>query len=118
MSAETPSSVQAAAPEDERFVTIPRAKPGQEYRAPKNFQQPLLGGFYRLVVTLLCLSLPIAPAVIFVMILAFSKAIQFGFLWLWIVMILLIEPIALLVAWGISREALGTAGINYSGRRG
>ncbi len=118
MSAETQSNVQAAAPEDERFVTIPRAKPGQEYKAPKNVQQPLLTGFYRVVVTLLCLSLPVAPAVIFVMILAFSKAIQFGFLWLWIVMILLIEPMALLVAWGIAREALGVAGIRYDGGRG
>lgn len=113
MSAETQSSVQAAAPDDERFVTIPRAKPGQEYKSPKNFRRPLLDGFYRIVVTLLCLSLPIAPAVIFVMILAFSRAIQDGFLWLWIVMILLIEPIAIAVAWGIAREALGVAGVRY-----
>src|SRR5690349_20803282 len=76
MSADTRSTVQASAPDDERFVQIPRAKPGQEYRAPKNMQQPLLDGFYRLVVTLLCLSLPAAPAVIFFMILAYSKAIQ------------------------------------------
>jgi hypothetical protein len=44
MSADTPSTTQATAQNDERFVQIPRAKPGQEYRAPKNVQQPLVNG--------------------------------------------------------------------------
>ena len=117
MSADTQSTVQATAPDDERFVTLPKAKPGQEYRAPKNFQQPLLDGFYRLVVTLLCLSLPIAPGVIFFMILVYSRAIQYGLLWLWISMIIIIEVIAIAIAIGIAREALGVAGVNYGGRR-
>jgi len=122
MSAETQPTTQAAASNaanaanDERFVKIPRALPGQEYRAPRNVQQPLLDGFYRLAVTLLCLSLPIAPAVIFFMILVYSRAIHFGLLWLWITMIVLIEAIALFVAWGIAREALGYAGVSYSRR--
>ena len=116
MSAETQPTTQAATSNDERFVQIPRAKPGQEYRAPRNHRQPLLGGFYRLVVTLLCLSLPIAPAVIFFMILAYSRAIQYGLLWLWITMIVLIEVIALFVAWGIAREALGYSGVSYTRR--
>ncbi|HZC08262.1 MAG TPA: hypothetical protein VE338_21695 [Ktedonobacterales bacterium] len=117
MSADTTPTAPVAAPDDERFVKIPHAKPGQEYRAPKNVRQPLLDGFYRLVVTLLCLSLPIAPAVIFFMILVYSKAIQFGLLWLWISMIVIIEVIAISIAWGIAREALGVAGIDYSSRR-
>ncbi len=117
MSADTRSTVQATTPDDERFVQIPRAKPGQEYRAPKNFQQPLLDGFYRLVVTLLCLSLPIAPAVIFFMMLVYSKAIQYGLLWLWATMIVIVEVIAIGIAWGIAREALGIAGVNYGDRR-
>ncbi|HEX8996007.1 MAG TPA: hypothetical protein VF812_08245 [Ktedonobacterales bacterium] len=113
MSADTPSAAQVATPNDEAFVTIPRAKPGQEYKAPRNFRNPLLGGFYRLAVTLLCLSLPVAPAVIFFMILVYSKAIQFGLLWLWITMIVIIETMAILVAWGVAREALGTSGVSY-----
>lgn len=113
MSADSKTVTPGAAQEDERFIPIPHAKPGQEYKSPKNHQQPLLDGFYRLAVTLLCLSLPLAPAVIFFMILAYSKAIQYGLLWLWIVMIVFIEVIAALVAWGISQEALGRAGVKY-----
>ncbi len=113
MSADTPSTAEAAAQENERFVTIPRAKPGQEYRAPRNFQNPLLSLFYRVSVVALCLSLPAAPGIIFFMILAYSKAIQFGLLWLWITMIVFIEAIAISVAWGVAREALGYAGVSY-----
>lgn len=117
MSADTQSTPEVVAQDDERFVTIPRAKPGQEYKSPKNFQRPLLDGFYRVVVTLLCLSLPIAPGVIFFMILVYSRAIQYGLLWLWISMIVIIEVIALGIAWGIAREALGVAGVNYESRQ-
>ncbi|HEU0028382.1 MAG TPA: hypothetical protein VFQ25_14810 [Ktedonobacterales bacterium] len=111
MSADTKTATQSS--ESERFVTIPRARPGQEYKAPKNFQNPLITGFYRLAVVLLSLSLPLAPGVIFVMILAQSKAIELGFLWLWISMIVLIEVIAIAVAWGVAREALGYSGVSY-----
>ncbi len=113
MSADTQSTAQAAAQNDERFVQIPRAKPGQEYKAPRNFQQPLIDLFYRVAVTLLCLSLPVAPAVIFYMMLADSKAIQYGLLWVWVTMIVIIEVIAIAVAWGIAREALGLSGVSY-----
>jgi cytochrome bd-type quinol oxidase subunit 1 len=107
------SKTAPAAPEDERFVKIPRALPGQEYKAPKNYQQPLVDGFYRFAVIGACLSLPVAPAVIFFMILVYSNAIQDGMLWLWITMIIITEVIAIFVAWGISREALGSAGVSY-----
>ena len=117
MSADPQTSTPAAIAESERFVTIPRALPGQEYKAPKNFPSPLLNGIYRLAVVLLSLSLPLAPAVIFFMILAYSKAIQMGFLWIWIPMIVFIEVIAVFVAWGIAREALGYPGVTYSPTR-
>lgn len=113
MSADSKSVTSATASEDERFIQIPHAAPGQEYKSPKNHRQPLIDSFYQLFVTLLCLSLPLAPAFIFFMILAYSKAVQYGLLWLWITMIVIIEPIALLVAWGIWREALGRAGVSY-----
>jgi hypothetical protein len=111
MSADTETKTESAG--SERFVTIPRARPDQEYKSPKNFQNPFMTGFYRLAVVLLCLSLPLAPALIFVMILAQSQAIELGFLWLWISMIVLIEVIAIGVAWGVAREALGYAGVSY-----
>lgn len=117
MSADTTSTAEAAARDKERYVTIPRALPGQEYKAPKNFQNPLMSLFYRVVVVLLSLSLPIAPGVIFFMILAYSKAIQFGLLWLWITMIVFIEVIAIFVAWGVAREALGISGVSYERTR-
>ena len=117
-SSTTPPDAQSAAPAasttptppERVFVEIPRLAPGQGYHAPKNYQRPLLDTLSKALIVLMCLSLPIAPAVIFVMILVFSHAIQEGLLWVWIVMILLIEPIALLVAWGIAREALGVMG--------
>ncbi len=116
----TPAATHAAssATPERVYVEIPRAKPGQGYRAPKNYQQPGLELLSKIIIVLMCISLPIAPAVIFVMILAYSHAIQQGLLWLWIVMILLIEPMALLLAWGVGREALGVAGAtNYIRRK-
>lgn len=103
----------AATAGGDRFVTIPKALPGQEYKAPKNFQNPLIRGIYQIAVVLMTLALPAAPAVIFVMILGYSHAIAEGLLWLWIVMIIFIETIALGVAWGLAREALGVSGISY-----
>ena len=113
MSADTTSTAEAAARDKERYVTIPRALPGQEYKAPKNFQNPLMSLFYRVAVVLLSLSLPIAPGVTFFMILTYSKAIHYGLLWIWIPMIVFIEIIAMFVAWGLAREALGYAGVSY-----
>ncbi len=114
MSADTQSTAQPSAKDAERFVKIPQALPGQEYKAPKNFQNPLMSGFYRFAVVGLSLSLPLAPAVTIFMILAFSKAIQFGLLWLWIPMTIFIEVIAIGLAWGIAREALGVSGVSYA----
>ncbi len=103
-SAETPATPKRV------FVEIPRLAPGQGYHAPKNYQQPMLDLLSKAFIVLMCLALPLAPAVIFVMILVFSQAINEGLLWVWITMILLIEPIAILIALGIAREALGVMG--------
>ena len=107
----------AAATNSDRFVEIPKALPGQEYKSPKNFQNVLIRGSYQIAVVLMTLALPAAPAVIFIMILGFSHAIAEGLLWLWIVMIIFIETIAIGVAWGLAREALGLSGVSYSPAR-
>ena len=109
-STETPQTTSAPATPERVYVEIPHAKPGQGYHAPKNYQQPLLDQLTRLAITAICAAIPLATALIFFMILAFSNAISEGLLWLWIVMILFIEPIAILVAIGIAREALGVSG--------
>lgn len=99
-----------AAPE-KVYVKIPKAGPGQGYHAPKNYQQPLLDSLSKIIIVLLCASIPLATGLIFGMILGFSATSRTQFLWLWIPMIILIESIAILVAIGIGREALGTAGV-------
>ncbi len=98
------------------YVKIPKAGPGQGYQAPKNYQQPLLMLLGRLLVVVLCLSLPIVPLVIIGLILFMpgshgaSNAYEEGFLWLWIPMFLFVELIAVSVAIGVGREALSIAG--------
>lgn len=113
MSSNTPARTQTGSKtEDSRvYVEIPRAKPGQGYVAPKNFQQPLLASLSRLVIVALCASLPLAPALIigFIFFLPQSHAGQ-DFLWLWIPMTIFIEAIALFVSIGLAREALGSSG--------
>ena len=98
------------------YVKIHKAGPGQGYQAPKNYQQPLLMLLGRVLVVLLCLSLPIIPLVIIGLILFLPgsggahNAYEEGFLWLWIPMFLFVELIAVTVAIGVGREALGIAG--------
>src|SRR5215469_9064875 len=104
MSADTKTATDA---DKERFVEIPRAKPGQEYKSPKNFPSPLWDNLYKLVVLAACLGMIAAPAVIVIMILVFSHAIQNGLLWLWIVMAIITQTIAIGVSIGLAREALG-----------
>lgn len=114
MSAEPQATTPASDADSERFVKIPHALPGQEYRAPRNFANPPLLLLWQVAVVVLSLSLPLAPAVIFYVILSMSKAIEMGFLWIWIPMIIFIETIAIGVAVGVIREALGRSGVSYS----
>ena len=93
------------------YVKIPKAGPGQGYQAPKNHQQPLLDTLSKVVIVVMCAALPLATGVIFAMILGNSEISRTQFLWLWIPMIMLIEGIAILVAIGVGREALGVLGV-------
>ena len=116
MSADSPapgSQASGAGSADNRvFVEIPKAGPGQGYRAPKNLYSPLLEGLSRLLIWLVCAALVIAPAFVIGLICFApgSHALQFGFAWLWIVMFLLTESIGVFSAVGIYREATGISG--------
>jgi hypothetical protein len=114
MSSNTPAATQTdSKTQDTRvFVEIPRAKPGQGYVAPKNFEHPLLQSLSRLAIVALCASLPLAPALIigFILFLPQSHAVQQGFLWLWIPMAIFVEAFAIFIAIGVAREALGSSG--------
>jgi hypothetical protein len=110
MSTDTSPSAGAQAKPERVFVTIPKAGPGQGYRAPQNFEQPLFGLLGTLLVAGACLSLLLVPAVIIIMIAANTFQREPGLLWLWATMFLFLEAIAIFVALGLWREALGYAG--------
>ncbi|HEY0722920.1 MAG TPA: hypothetical protein VGD41_02770 [Pyrinomonadaceae bacterium] len=109
MGADTSSNTQTKP--EKVYVKIPKAGPGQGYKAPKNHEQPLLDALSRVIVVVMCSALPLATGLIFAMILGASQTSRNEFLWLWIPMIVLIEGIAIALAIGVGREALGTAGI-------
>ncbi|MGO8949854.1 MAG: hypothetical protein ACLQUY_19800 [Ktedonobacterales bacterium] len=118
MSTDTPSSSSGGTSPttDSRvFVEIPKARRGQGYRAPQNFNHPAVARLSQLVVWLLCAALILAPAFVIGLICFYpgSHALQAGFAWLWIVMFLLTESIALFSSIGIYREAMGIAGSRY-----
>jgi hypothetical protein len=94
------------------FVDIPRAKPGQGYKAPKNYNYPLLALASKVAMVGLCVSLPLAPALIFAMIFVYDPNARARFLWIWIPLTIFILLIAFLVAYGVAREALGIAGVD------
>jgi hypothetical protein len=97
------------------FVEIPKAGPGQGYRAPQNFDHPTMTRLSTVVVWLCCAALVVAPAFVIGLIcfMPGSHALSSGFAWLWIVMFLLTESIAVFSAIGIYREAIGIAGSQY-----
>jgi hypothetical protein len=110
MSASTPKtpSKDAAAGSDQPeilYVKLPPPGAAHARRPPQNKQNVLLQRLSALVVALLCLSLPGAPAAILVLLLIRSGSA--GFLWLWIPMLLFVETIAIAAAIGIWREASG-----------
>jgi hypothetical protein len=103
--------------EDNRvFVQIPKAGPGQGYRAPKNFDQPLLNLLGRLLVLALCAAVLLVPGVIMALIMflplgnGHRNATQAGLLWLWIPMFLFVEAFAVFIAVNVYREGIGSAG--------
>jgi len=117
MSTDTSSSGGSDSRTDNRvFVEIPRAGRGQGYHAPKNFAHPALEGLSKLITWLVCAALVAAPAFVIGLICFTpgSHALQSGFAWLWIVMFLLTESIAIFSAIGIYREAVGIAGTRFT----
>jgi hypothetical protein len=115
MSTNTPPTTPATPPAEKPakaatgpvYVEIPRAKPGQEYRAPKNYQRSGLAALGKLVVVLACASLPIVPAAIIGMIVWTTYATEPYLLWLWATMTILVVGFAIFVAFGLAREAIG-----------
>ena len=106
MSTNTPSANSSTKPE-RVYVTIPKAGPGQGYRAPKNYEQPELATLGQVAIILACLSLPVVPALIIGMIVATTYATEPYLLWLWATMTVLVVGFAIFVAWGLAREAIG-----------
>ena len=103
----TTASAGSSASPEKVFVKIPQAGPGQKYRAPKNFQHPALSSLSTLLVILMALSLPLVPAILIIMIAYNTLGSSPYLLWLWITMFILVEAIAIFVAIGIAREAIG-----------
>ena len=110
MSSNAPTPVKSDNTPERVYVQIPKAGPGQGYRAQPNFRRPGLEALGKLFTYLLCISLPISSGGIIVMILLLDHIAREQQLWLWIPLGLFIEAIAILVAIGVVREALGTAG--------
>ncbi len=109
MSADTSTSSSTPAAPERVFVEIPKAGPGQGYKAPPNRRQPLVDLLTRVITVLMCLSLPLVVLTILVMIFWLAPVSR-TMLWLWIPLGLFIEAIGIFVAVGIGREMLGTAG--------
>ena len=103
----TATSTGSSATPEKVFVKIPQAGPGQKYHAPKNYEHPALSSLSALLVLLMALSLPLVPAILIIMIAYNTVGEAPGLLWLWITMFILVETIAIFVAIGIAREAIG-----------
>lgn len=110
MSSNAPTPVKSDKTPERVYVEIPKAGPGQGYRAQPNFQRPGLDALGRIITYLLCFSLPVSSGGIIVMILILDHVAREQQLWLWIPLGLFVVGIAVLVAIGVAREALGNAG--------
>lgn len=109
MGADTSPNAQATP--EKVYVEIPKAGPGQKYHAPKIHRRPLFDALSAILIVVMCAAIPLATALIFAMILGASENSRTHFLWVWIPMIIFIEGIAIPVAIGVGREALGVMGI-------
>jgi hypothetical protein len=113
MSSNPSTQASDAAPQatpEKVYVQIPKAGPGQHYEAPKNYQQPTLLALGRALVFLLCLSLPVVPGGLIILLLATDQNARDNLLWLFLPLGVFVVAIALFVAIGIWREADGSAG--------
>lgn len=110
MSSNVPTPVKSDNTPERVYVEIPKAGPGQGYRAQPNHQRSAQQALGKIITYLLCLSLPVSSGGIIVMILVLDHIAREQQLWLWIPLGLFIEAIAIFVAIGVARETLGSAG--------
>jgi hypothetical protein len=110
MSAITPKNPATPTPgtgEQVRYVKLPPPGSTHAKRPPQNAPNPLITNVLNVFAALLCLTLPLSSGLIMVLLANHSVESGFSLLWLWIPMFLFVEPIAILVAWGIWREYSG-----------
>jgi hypothetical protein len=113
MSASTPKNAASPASDDAGepvYVKLPPPGAAHASRPPQNAQSPLLQAAGTILAVLLCLSLPLAAGAILVLLLVQPSTQKEGLVWLWIVMILFVESIAILCAVGLWRELTGWTG--------
>src|SRR5947209_15266855 len=99
----TPNPPASSASEGEQVVYVKLPPPGTTHaaRRPQNAPNPLMDTVLSIFAFLLCLTLPLSSGLIMVLLANHSVQVGFSLLWLWIPMFLFIEPIAILVAYGI-----------------
>lgn len=97
-----------AAPTPERvYVKLPAPVAGGGVRVRRETQNALFQWVSTLFAAALCVSVPAAPALIMFLLLIQGDTTKHGLVWLWIAMFVIVEPMALLVAWGVWREFSG-----------
>lgn len=89
------------------YVKLPPPGTAQASRRPTDAPNPLLRYGGPIVAFALCCTLPLAPALIMILLMIQPGSSVHGFFWLWIPMFIFIEGMALLVAYGIWREMSG-----------
>jgi hypothetical protein len=100
------AATSGAAPTPERvYVKLPVA--GGGVRVRRETQNALFQWVSTLFAAALCVSVPAAPALIMFLLLIQGDTAKHGLVWLWIAMFVIVEPMALLVAWGVWREFSG-----------
>jgi hypothetical protein len=107
MSTDTSSTTGTPPQRDLVFVPIPKATPEQRYHAPNNFRRPLLSVLGTTLVAGACLSLLAVPAIIILMMGANTYKTEPNLLWIWVMMFVFLEVIAVFTATNLWREALG-----------
>jgi hypothetical protein len=110
MSASTPQNPTTSTPaEGDQVIYVKLPPPGTTHakQRPQNAPNPLISPVLNIFAFLLCCTLPLSSGLIIVLLANHSVQTGFPLLWLWIPMFLFVEPIAILVAYGIWREYSG-----------
>jgi hypothetical protein len=112
MTATTPEpsgTTTPAKPEKPLYVKLPPPGVTHGSRPPTDAAHPLRQGLGTLLAAALCLSLPLAPAIIMALLLIQPATQREGLVWLWVTMFVLIEGIAIFCATGLWSELTGWA---------